>query len=233
MKKIQFLIFLIFVSVKSNGQTISNLSIKICDSVKNYNYTGIDPIELNQNTIYLKFLTEYLKEQKNAGKEEFKNNFHSADYKLTRELNKTCDSYKIKKTFILPLTNLVEIDSVFTYKQRRNIKQLAKQIRIKNRIEILVLSIDDLYPYNDITEFSFQKLNDWKVGKQFEKGGAIIVFSKNLRQLRISTSVISKKYLTDTICDKIVHEIIIPSFKKNEYYEGIFNSLKEIENKTK
>lgn len=235
MKSIQliFLIFLVFVSTKSNGQTISDLSIKICDSIKNHKYIETDTIELKQINIYTKFLTEYLQNIKNAKNKDFINNFNSVNYKLTRELNKTCDRYVNKISYFLPYSNLVEIDSVFSIEQRENILKIAKEIRNINRMEILVLSIDDLYPYQDITEFSFQKLNEWKSERVFKKGGVIIVFSKKLRLLRISTTEISKKYLTDENCDKIVNEILIPSFKKDKYYEGIYNSLIEIENKIK
>jgi hypothetical protein len=232
-RKFIILFYLIFLSLNLNGQTISDLSLKICDSIKNHKYTKIDTIELKQAQIYSKLLTEYLLKNVKAEPKNFKTDFNSLNYKLTRELNKSCENYLNKTTFILPFSNLVEIDSVFSIEQRENIVKIAKEIRNKNRMEILILSIDELYPNENIDEFSYNKLIDWKVGRVFQKSGVVIVFSKKLRLLRISTTEISKKYLTDENCEKIVSEIMIPNFKKDNYYDGIYKSLLEIENLTK
>lgn len=232
-QKFLILIYLIFISLNSNGQTISDLSLKICDSIKNHNYIESDTIILKQGQIYSKLITENLLNNIKTQPKNFITDYNSLNYKLTRELNKSCENYLIKTTFILPFSNLVEIDSVFSSEQRENIVKIAKEIRNKNRMEILVLSIDELYPNENIAEFAYNKLIDWNVGGVFQKSGVIIVFSKKLRLLRISTTEISKKYLTDANCDKIVSEIMIPNFKKDNYYDGIFNSLIEIEKLTK
>ena len=235
MKNIQILllIFIVFISVKSNGQTISDLSNKICDSVKNHKYIETDTIELKQAQIYSKLLTAYLLNNVKTNPKNFITDYNSLNYKLTRELNKTCESYLNKIPYILPFSNLVEIDSVFSIEQRENIVEIAKEIRNKNRMEIVILSIDDLYPSENIDEFSFNKLIDWKIGGVFEKSGVIIVFSKKLRLVRISKTYISKKYLTDESCNKIITEIMIPNFKNDNYYDGIYKSLIEIKSLTK
>lgn len=235
MKNLQILIliFLAFVSIKSNGQTISDLSIKICDSVNSHKYVKTDTTELKQVQIYLKLLNEYFLNNIKTKPENFVLDYNSLNYKLTRELNKTCGSYLIKVPYILPFSNLVEIDSVFSIEQSESIKNIAQKIRNKNRMEIVILSIDELYPDENIEEFSINKLIDWKIGGVFEKSGVIIVFSRNLKMLRISTTEIAKKYLTDQNCEKIIAEIMIPNFKNNNYYDGIYKSLIEIESITK
>lgn len=227
MKNIRFLIlfYLIFTSIRSNGQSISDISIKICDSIKSRQFIDSDTITLQQAEIQINFLSKYVQKQNNL-----KNDFNSVNYKIIRELNKTCDSFKIKNSVILPFTNLIEIDSVFSTEQRKKINNLAKEIRTKNRMEILILSIDELYPDNEIRNFSNNKLMEWKIGGLFEKGGTIIVFSKILRAVSISTTEIAMKYLTNKDCDNLIAEIMIPNFKNGNYYDRIYKSLIEIEN---
>jgi len=230
MKKIRFLIlfYLIFTSLKSNGQSISNFSLKICDSIKS---AHSDTIKLQQAEIYSKFLEKYIiNKKKDLDFSNWKNAVNSINYKLIRELNKTCDSFKIKNSVILPFSNLVEIDSVFSPQQSRKINDIAKEIRNKNKMEIIILSIDELYPDKDIQTFSINKLTEWKIGGVLEKGGAIIVFSKNLKKVAISTTEIAMKYLTNKDCDKLIVDFMIPNFKNNNYYDGIYNSLIEIKN---
>lgn len=232
MKNIQFIIlsFLFFTSLKSNGQSISDISAKICDSIKSRQFIESDTIILKQTDIYTSFLSQYVQKQNNLKIQNFKNDFNSINYKIIRELNKTCGSFKIKNSVILPFTNLVEIDSVFSTEQRKKINDLAKEIRTKNRMEILILSIDELYPDKEIRNFSNNKLIEWTIGGVFEKGGTIIVFSKNLRVVAISTTEIAMKYLTNKDCDKLIADIMIPNFKNGNYYDGIYKSLIEIEN---
>lgn len=231
MKNIQFIIlsFLFFTSLKSNGQSISDISVKICDSIKSRQFIESDTIILQQTDIYTSFLSKYVQKQNNLKIQNRKNDFNSVNYKIIRELNKTCGSFKIKNSVILPFTNLVEIDSVFSTEQRKKINDLAKEIRTKNRMEILILSIDELFPDNEIRNFSNNKLMEWTIGGVFEKGGTIIVFSKNLRVVAISTTEIAMKYLTNKACDKLIADIMIPNFKNGNYYDGIYKSLIEIE----
>jgi len=230
MKRQKFLILvcLFFASLKSNGQTISDLSTKICDSIKSHNYTKSDTIALKQAEIYSNFIGIYYLNNTQRQIKNWQSDLNSVNYKLTRELNKTCESFKIKNSFILPFSNLVEIDSIFSEQQSKRINEIAKDIRIKSQMEIVILSIDELYPSENILDFSITKLDDWNIGGVLEKSGLIIVFSQKLRLLRISTTEIAKRYLSDIECEKIVSDIMIPNFKNGNYYEGIVNSLYEI-----
>jgi hypothetical protein len=230
---IVILICLFFISLISNGQTISDLSMKICDSINSHNYTKSDTIALKQAEIYSNFIGQYYLNSTQGQLKNWQSDLNSLNYKLTRELNKDCDSFKIQNSFILPFTNLIEIDSVFSEQQSKRINEIAKDIRIKNQMEIVILSIDEIYPKENILDFSASKLDDWNIGGVLEKSGLIIVFSQKLRLLRISTTEIAKQYLSDSECEGIVSDIMIPNFKKGNYYEGILDSLYKIKELTK
>lgn len=233
MKNIQILIlsYLMFTSLNSNGQSISDISIKICDSLRSNKSVDSDKITIQQAEVYSKFVQEYIILKKNdLDFTNWKNEINSINYKLTIELNKTCEQFKIKNSVILPFTNLIEIDPLFSVEQSKKINDISKEIRNKDKMEIIILSIDELYPDIDIQTFSINKLTEWKIGGVFEKGGIIIVFSKRLREVAISTTEIAMKYLTNKDCDKLIAESMIPNFKNNNYYDGIYKSLIEIKN---
>ena len=232
-RNILILLYLFFISLNSYGQTISELSIKICDSIKSHNYTETDTIALKQAEIYSKLIEAHFLNNTEREIKNFKSDLNSLNYKLIRELNKTCDSFKMKTSFILPFSNLIEIDSVFSTEQSKRINEVAKNIRVKNQMEIIILSIDEIYPEENIFDFSVSKLDEWNIGGVLEKSGLIIVFSQKLRLLRISTTEIAKQYLSDSECEGIVSEIMIPNFKKGKYYEGILDSLYKIKELTK
>lgn len=235
MKKIHFLILfcLIFIPTKSNAQLISKISGKICDSINSTKYADSISIELSQARIYSNIITKQILKSSIAGIKKISNDYNAFNYQLIRDLNKNCQTFKITSLSISPLTTLIEVDSVFSIEQNKKIKKLAKEIRTKNKMEVVILSIDELYPDKDIQTFSNNKLKDWKIGETLEKGGAIIVFSKKLKVIAISTTEIAIKYLTDKDCDNLIAEIMIPNFKTNNYYDGIYKSLIGIKNVTK
>ena len=235
MKRRKFIIILclFFAASSSNGQTIAELSMKICDSIKSHNYTKSDSIALRQAEIYSNFIGQYYLNNTQRHLKNSQSDLNSLNYKLTRELNKNCNSFNIQNSFILPFSNLIEIDSIFSEQQSQKINEVAKDIRIKNRMQIVILSIDEIYPSENIFDFSRAKISDWNIGGVLEKSGLIIVFSRKLKLLRISTTEIAKRYISDKECEKIVSEIMIPNFKNGNYYEGIVNSLYEIYELTK
>ena len=232
MKKIRFLIlfYVIFISLKSNGQSISDISRKICDSINSTKHVDSVSIEVSQLKIYSNILTKEILKLDIVEIKKTNNDYNALNYKLIRDLNKKCKAFKITNLSILPFTNLIEVDSIFSLEQNKKIKKLAREIRTKNKMEIVILSIDELYPDNEIRSFSNNKLMEWQIGGVFEKGGTIIVFSKKLRVVAISTTETAMKYLTNKDCDKLIADFMIPNFKNNNYYDGIYKSLIEIKN---
>ena len=103
-RKFLILLYLVFISINSNGQTISDLSLKICDSINSHKYIESDTILLKQAEIYSKLLTEYLLNNIKTNPKNYITDFNRLNYKLTRELNKTCKSFIINKSsiFIFP-----------------------------------------------------------------------------------------------------------------------------------
>ena len=59
----------------------------------------------------------------------------------------------------------------------------------------------------------------------------IIVFSKELRQIRISTDYISKQFIDDRFLQNIIDNEIYTNFKVENFYKGISATLNEIEKK--
>ena len=119
MKRRKFIIILclFFAASNSNGQTIAELSMQICDSIKSHNYTKSDSIALRQAEIYSNFIGQYYLNNTQRYLKNSQSDLNSLNYKLTRELNKNCNSFKIQNSFILPFSNLIEIDSIFSEQQ--------------------------------------------------------------------------------------------------------------------
>ena len=91
-RKFIILFYILFLSLNSNGQTIDELSMKICDSIKSHNYTKSDTIALKQAEIYSNFIGQYYLNNTQRQLINWQNDRNSLNYKLTRELNKSCEN---------------------------------------------------------------------------------------------------------------------------------------------
>ena len=112
-----------------------------------------------------------------------------------------------------------------------SITQLTKLIsdwRDRTAVEIAVVTTTNYAPYNSITDYSIALGNEWGIGQKEVNNGILIVVSTTQREVRISTGLGMEQLLTDEMCQQIVNEKILPSFKNANYPEGIINGVKEI-----
>ena len=94
--------------------------------------------------------------------------------------------------------------------------------------QIAIVSIKSIGKYTDFDKFAIDLSNYNGIGLKEKDNGLSIVFSKNLRKIRISTGIGTEKILTDEICKNIIDQTIIPEFKDGNYYNGIEKGLTEL-----
>ena len=88
--------------------------------------------------------------------------------------------------------------------------------------QIVVVSINDNKLNQDnFDDYVIDLSNHWGVGTMGKNNGLTMVFSPQLRRMRITTGLGTQEILTDEICADIINNIIIPEFKKEKYFEGI------------
>ena len=77
-------------------------------------------------------------------------------------------------------------------------------------------------------DYSLDLGNYWKVGAQHSNKGILLVFGKQIREIRIQVGYGLENKLTNRETKKIIDKIIIPEFKKGDFYAGIKNGIIEI-----
>ncbi len=234
MRNVLILLFFLFSFVKIPAQLDVKIAQEICDTLRvikgSNSAPHADPITLRAdvNIITLKNIpTETLKKEKNVS-----NFINVLSYKVRRNLKTDCElKIIIENNQFSPLTSVVDFDEVFTFEQFKTLRDKIRKIKIDKSLDILVMEVDDFYPFDDITDYSFDILNNWNSGLPAEKGNMIIVFSKDLRQARISTNSVATNFIEDEFVQNIIDYEIIPNFKAGNYFQGILETLNKIEEK--
>ena len=106
--------------------------------------------------------------------------------------------------------------------------------------EIALLTTNSYTPDTTIEDYALRKFNSIGIGKKDINNGILIVFSPEMKQVRIATGFGTEKVLTNSLAKVIIDSVMIPQFKKQKYYEGLWDGsvtitrfLEKPENKIK
>ncbi|SRX54578.1 YgcG family protein [Aequorivita sp. CIP111184] len=120
-----------------------------------------------------------------------------------------------------PSLAVIDSSQIFSISENYELANKLVKYGEKTTRQIAVVTVDSISPYDDIQKYGSDLGNYWGVGQKDIDNGLIIVFSKPLRKVAISTGYGTEKVLTDSICKQIIDSVMIPKFKEDKYYEGI------------
>ncbi|MBN1144695.1 MAG: TPM domain-containing protein [Bacteroidales bacterium] len=86
--------------------------------------------------------------------------------------------------------------------------------------QIYVVTYDDLQGY-DIDDFGNRLGTTWGIGQQGKNNGLLILISPELHKMTIQTGYGLEGAVPDAICDRIIRNVLTPSFQAGEYYAGL------------
>ncbi|MDX6748058.1 TPM domain-containing protein [Polaribacter sp. PL03] len=153
----------------------------------------------------------------------------SAQETETKKVKTELDLSTIKKSkFPRAIGYVNDFENIFTINQRIKLDKTIGTYEIESTNEIAIVTIESIKPYENIKAYASELSNDWGIGKAEKNNGLLILFSKSLGKIQISTGTGTEKILTDKICKKVIDQIIIPEFKKGDFHSGIKKGLEEL-----
>lgn len=114
--------------------------------------------------------------------------------------------------------NLLELD------QEIALKVTINNFKKKYKIGIVVVTVDSIEPYENIFDYSLILAN------QSNFNCVYIVICKDCREIQIQNCDMILDKLTNEETKQIITDYILPKFKNNEYFEGIWQGVSEIMN---
>jgi uncharacterized protein len=152
-------------------------------------------------------------------------NLHAQETTITEPIT---DSTAVAVSFPEAIGYVNDFEGLFTEEQVKELEKIISDFKAKSGNEIVVASVSSIQPYEKFDEYALDLSRHWKVGSAEEDNGLTLIFSKTLRQIRISTGTGTETRFTNEECKKIIDEFIIPEFKKGYFYEGVKIGLKEL-----
>jgi len=117
---------------------------------------------------------------------------------------------------------VMDQEQLLTPRQKDSLNALYYAHEKKTSNEIVLVTAADYGNDSTILFYSTRMGNQLGVGKKDKDNGIVIVVSKANRETRIATGYGTEKVLQDQLAKKIIDSLMIPEFKKGNFYEGIY-----------
>jgi len=121
-----------------------------------------------------------------------------------------------------------DFENILTVKEEKKLRLIIERFEKKTSNEICIVTIDSIKPYDNIADYTNDLGNAWGIGKKDKDNGLAIVISRTMRNVRVGTGIGTKKILTDSICKKVIDEMMLPEFKKARYFKGLKKGVRAL-----
>jgi uncharacterized protein len=123
---------------------------------------------------------------------------------------------------------VTDLETVFTDAQEAELESIMNAYEESSSNEIALVTVIDLGPYKDVSEYAASLGNQWELGKAEQKNGVLLLVSLERNLIHIAAGEGTKQVLTDKACQEIISYTIVPEFKQERYFEGIKLGLEAI-----
>ncbi|HNZ52961.1 MAG TPA: TPM domain-containing protein [bacterium] len=100
------------------------------------------------------------------------------------------------------------------------IEQKLSSLETSDSTQIAVLTVPTLEG-GSIEDFSMRVAEQWKIGQKGLDNGALLIIAKDDRKLRIEVGYGLEGKLTDATSGRIIRQVIVPYFKRNDFEGGV------------
>jgi uncharacterized protein len=130
--------------------------------------------------------------------------------------------------FPKPTGFINDFDSIFSDEQEVNLLQLVKKHEAATTNQIAVVTLTDIGTYDDLQQYSLDLSNYWGAGQKGKNNGVLIALYMKDKKIWIQNGSGIMNQLTNTETEDIITAVIIPEFKKGDYYTGLHTAIEAI-----
>jgi uncharacterized protein len=124
-----------------------------------------------------------------------------------------------------PLTHRVtDLTATLDAGQIQTLETRLAEFEKNKGAQLAVLIVPTIQP-ESIEQFNIRVVDAWKLGRKGVDDGALLLVVKDDRELRIEVGSGLEGVLNDATANRIIDEVIVPRFKRGDYYSGIESGL--------
>ncbi|MGQ2966710.1 TPM domain-containing protein [Methylophilus sp.] len=122
---------------------------------------------------------------------------------------------------IPPLTSAVtDLTQTLSAEEQTALNEKLTQFSQQTGSQIAVLILPSTQP-EDIAQFGIRLADAWKIGREKEDDGVIVIIAKQDRKMRIEVGYGLEGAIPDVVAKRIIAEQLSPAFKQGQFYQGL------------
>ncbi len=124
-------------------------------------------------------------------------------------------------------TRVTDLTQTLTADQQRQLEAKLKAFEVEKGSQISVLIVPSTKP-EEIEQYSIRVVDAWKLGREKQDDGILILVAKNDHKMRIEVGRGLEGAIPDLIAKRVISEVMSPSFKQGDFYGGINNATDKL-----
>ena len=117
-------------------------------------------------------------------------------------------------------TSVYDYANLLSASQKTSLEQKLIYYSDSTSTQIVIATIDNIGG-DEISLIGAEWAHKWGIGQEKEDNGIFILLAKEERRITIQTGYGIEHLLTDAFSRRIIENIIIPEFKKGDFYAGL------------
>ncbi|WP_430409835.1 TPM domain-containing protein [Kordia sp.] len=130
--------------------------------------------------------------------------------------------------FPIPVGFINDFDNILSDEQEATLLHLVKQHEAETTNQIAIVTLTSIQGYEGLESYSLDLANNWGIGQEDKDNGILIALYMKDRRIWIQNGNGVMNKLTDDKTLQIINKIIVPEFKKDDYFSGFEKGIKEI-----
>jgi uncharacterized protein len=122
---------------------------------------------------------------------------------------------------IPPLTQRVtDLTGTLTAEQQAGLEARLQAFEQQKGSQIAILIVPTTQP-EDIAQYSIRVVEAWKLGREKQDDGVLILLAKNDRKMRIEVGYGLEGAIPDVTAKRIISDVMAPYFRQGDFYGGL------------
>lgn len=122
---------------------------------------------------------------------------------------------------------ITDLTQTLSQREIAQLEQTLAAFEAKKGSQVAVLIVPTTQP-ETIEQYSIRVAEAWKLGRKGVDDGVLLLVAKQDKTLRIEVGYGLEGVLPDAIARRIIDEVIVPTFRRHDFFAGIQSGVEQI-----
>lgn len=115
---------------------------------------------------------------------------------------------------------VTDLTQTLSAEEQAALNQKLTQFSQQSGSQIAILILPTTQP-EEISQFGIRLAEAWKIGREKQDDGVIVIVAKQDRKMRIEVGYGLEGAIPDAVAKRIIAEQLAPAFKQGQFYQGL------------